>query len=510
MSRWLLGGASLCVALMLTACGGGPGHGADATGSADTDATLRVASHLGVTTWDPARMLGGPEIPLASLVYDRLIHLDSVGALHPGLAESWEFEDGGTALVLNLRDGEMFSDGTPITAEVVAANIERARTLPESTVAGSLSNVTSVTVDGDDVRIEQAEPDSGIVALLTERPGMIVSPDTFDNLSADDMPIGSGPFILTAQQPDVSMSLSRNTDYWNADAFDVAQVEISIIADSTARLNAVRTDQIDLARIEPEQVEDAKTAPGVNATSGPLLELGALWLNEKLQPAFADPDVRRAMSLALDRQLIVDGVLFGEATATTQYFPEGHPAHVPELNADLGPDLEEARALLADAGYPEGFRFEATVLSPKLDRVAQAVQSQLAEVGISVDLRPLPGFGTATEFTSGKVAAQVMSMIPRAEPNLTFRTNFLAPQFLNPGGTTDPEMAELVRASIAETEADKRLEIDHQISQRNSEHPMAIIPLYALDQIVISRDEIHGVQTWLSSFPYLEGISVSN
>jgi len=68
-------------------------------------------------------------------------------------------------------------------------------------------------------------------------------------------------------------------------------------------------------------------------------------------------------------------------------------------------------------------------------------------------------------------------MIPRAAPNLTFRTNFLAPQFLNPGGTTDPEMAELVRASIAETDADKRLEIDHQISQRNSEHPMAIIPL---------------------------------
>lgn len=498
---------TLSIVALLAACSPVP---TGTTGEPDPDAVLKVANHIGLTSWDPARSAGGPELQLFLLVYDTLININAAGELKPGVAETWEFEDGASTLVLHLRKGMEFTDGTPLTAEVVEQNLERSIALPDSTLAGTMANIADVEVDGDTIRITQDQPDSGLTTLLADRPGLIVNPANFDALAADDVPNGSGPFILTDQVPAASMTFKKNQDYWNADAYQVAGMELSIIPDSTARLNAVRTGQVDLARVDPEQFEEASSASGLTVTTGPFLETMNMFFNPALEPAFADPRVRQAISLAIDREAIVEGVLFGHGIASAQYYPEGHSAHTPDLDHELTSDPERAKELLSDAGYPGGFTFEAVVYSPKSDRVAQAVQAQLAEVGITLNLDPQPGFGAAQQFSGGEVAAGIMTALPRVEPNLQWRSHFLAGQFWNPGDLEDPALSELIRASISEPDVDARRVMDREIGEFISTHAMGSVALYTVDQIIVSGSRARGVETYIDGFPYLAGISVTD
>ncbi|HEY9564583.1 MAG TPA: ABC transporter substrate-binding protein [Nocardioides sp.] len=453
---------ALLVVLVLAGCGSEGSE--ESSGTPDPNATLSVANLIGVSTWDPARSLGGPEIQLLSLVYDRLVYTDPSGNLKPGAAKSWHFDDGGSTLAMQLRDGLKFSDGTPITGEVVKQNIERALSLPESSIAPSMAKIANVQAEGNTIRIHQKEPDATLPALLSDRPGMIVNPATFEALAADDIPVGSGQLTVTKQQPGVSISFAKNGGHWNADTIKVANVELSVIADPNARLNAVRTGEVDIARIDADQAEDARAASELTLTTGPALETGSFFFNPSLQPAFAKPEVRQAISLAVDRNAIAQALLFGQAAATAQFYPEGHRAHVPELDQEVGADPDKARKLLADAGYPDGFTFEAIVYSPKMDRVAQAVQEQLKAVGITMNLKPIPSTNAITEWVQGKAAGAIFSSSPRTEPNLQFRTAFLPGQPLNPGNIDDSEVTRLIAASAAETDPEKRLAIDKQIS----------------------------------------------
>ncbi len=498
---------ALLVVLLLAGCGSKGGD--KSSGAPDPNATLKVATIIGVATWDPARSLGGPEIPVFSLVYDRLVHTDPSGNLQPGAAESWDFADGGSTLVMQLRAGLKFSDGTPITGDVVKQNIERALSLPQSSIAPSMAKIANVQAEGNTIRIHQKQPDATLPALLAERPGMIVNPATFGALDADDIPVGSGQFTVTKQQPRVSISFAKNAGYWDAAAVMVAKVELSVMADSTARLNAVRAGEVDIARIDGDQAEDARAASDLTLTTGPALETGSVLFNPSLQPAFAKPEVRQAISLAVDRNAIVESLLFGQATATAQFYPKGHRAHVPELDQEVGADPGRARELLAAAGYPDGFTFEAIVYSPKMDRVAQAVQQQLAKVGITMNLKPNPSSSAITEWSQSKAAAGVFPSQPRVEPTLQFRSAFLPGQFLNPGNIEDPEVTRLIAASAAETDPEKRIAIDQQISAHTVASPMAIMPLYNVDMLIVSRSDVEGVTSWIDGFPHLDGVSMT-
>lgn len=497
---------SAAMILALCACSGGD---PSAKGEADPNGKIRIASHLGLSSWDPARSTGGPELQLFSLVYDRLMRLNRSGELQPGAAETWAFEADGKTLALTLREGMTFDDGTPLNAAVAKQNLERYMTLPESTLSAMMSNIASIEANGNTLRITQREPDSGLPSLLADRPGLLVNPAKFTELASDDIPSGSGQFTVTTQEPGVSMALKKNPAYWDADAIKVAEAEISVIADATARLNAVRTGQVDLARIDPEQVEEAESATNLTVTDGPMLETINLYLNPALEPAFAKPEVREAISIAVDRQAIVDGILFGHGTATAQYYPEGHPAHAAGLEERLRPNPDHAKELLARAGYKDGLVFETVVFSPKSDRVAQAIQAQLAAIGIEMNLKPLPGYGAGQAFTGNQVASGIMTGLPRVEPSLQFRAHFLPNQFWNPGDMEEPELTALIRASIAETDVDKRHEIDRQISTFIATKPMNSMTFYTVKQILVSRDNIQGVETGVDGFPYVDGVTVT-
>ncbi|MFE7243104.1 ABC transporter substrate-binding protein [Streptomyces sp. NPDC057580] len=500
-------GATICALAILAAAACAPDSG-PAEDSQDVRGVLRLGHQLGVSTWDPATSVGGSETRLLNLVHDRLVHLTPDGTLAPGLASSWRFNKDGTELTLELRPRLTFSDDTPIDADVVKANLDRARTKQGSTLKAGLSGVTGVqAVDGDTVRITLKEADTSLPALLSERFGMIVKVGSADSAYPD--PVGtatSGMFRVTRNQTGVSFALKRNATFWDAASTELSGVEVTVLKDATARLNALRSGQADLTLVDPDQLEEAESLPSVKVLPTTTFNLAAVWLNSKLIPEFDDPRVRRALNLATDRRALVEGIALGYAEPASQPYPKGYYAHNEAYEFPYDPAT--ARKLIADAGVT-GLEVPFVVTSP-LAKTAEALQDQWKKVGIKLDVRPLAGFGVAEQLWQRKTAPAGMAPYTgRPDPAIVFSMFHLPGQPTNPGDIVDPDITELVGASKAEQDAEKRAHIFRQIAQASVERPQGVIPLYFPQEGVVFRDSVKGIRPWLDGFPDLENVRVS-
>src|SRR5579872_1368044 len=211
--------------------------------------TLRVGMQDDPDALDPAR--GGTfagRLVFASLC-DKLIELDPDLKFVPQLATAWSWSADGKALTLTLRDGVKFQDGEPFNADAVRANIERYRSAPESNRKGELRPVTGVEViDPRTVRLVLSQPYAPLIAVLSDRAGMMGSPKTLEKLGKDfaTHPVCAGPFSFVERVPQDRMVLDRFPGYWNASAIHLDRIVFRPIADSTVRLVNLQTGQLDL------------------------------------------------------------------------------------------------------------------------------------------------------------------------------------------------------------------------------------------------------------------------
>ncbi|MGO1921506.1 MAG: ABC transporter substrate-binding protein, partial [Microbacterium sp.] len=373
--------AALAVAaLALTACSAAEG----ADGAGDSDSSLTWGWRL-PTSWDPVTSTAGWDTHALALVYDGLTQLDTEGEPVPGLAESWEYNDDGTAITFHLREDVAFSDGTPVTAEAVKLNLERGRDQENSTLAGQLRIVTEVdATDDQTVTVHLDQADYQVPYLFAGKTGFIVNPAAFDDVTTlATQPEGAGPFALTEYVPNAQASLEKNDEYWNADHIFIDELSVVPVADDATAVAGVNAGQWDVAHIPASQAEAAENA-GLEVEVIKALTVRALDVNGTVAP-FDDQRVLQAISHATDRQALIDSTYFGHGTANWQPFPDGYVAHSAELD-DLYPhDVEAAEDLLAEAGYPDGVDITLT-LGEDDTALAELLQAQWAEAGIRVTL----------------------------------------------------------------------------------------------------------------------------
>lgn len=314
----------------------------------DRSARIDVAAAAAVTQWDVARNVGGPEVAVLKLVYDTITDVDEGMQPVPALATEWTTDDSGQTFDFTLRDDVVFTDGTEFDAEVAKANIDRMLTLEGSTVAAGLANVDSVEVVDDHVlRIVQKSPDVSLPAVLADRYGMMMSPASWESEDIA-VPVGSGRFVWSAEQQKVSLTLDRNEDFRDVDSVLLAGVDIQVMEDPLARMNAIKTGAVDMALIGADQIEEAERLAGVSLFRQKLNQR-IITINPDLEPALADPRVRLALNLAIDREGMVQGVLFGEGEAAYQPLPSGLYGHAEAVVGEHDP--VRARELLEEAGY---------------------------------------------------------------------------------------------------------------------------------------------------------------
>ena len=373
--------------------------------SAPAEHVLRLAYAADPVSLDPQEQLSEGTLQLAHMVFDPLVRWTRDHGFEPRLAERWE-QVSPTMLRLHLRTGVRFHSGNPFTAADVVFTFERLRSSPDfKALFAPFASMRAV--DAHQIELVSHQPNPLALNLLTylfpmdsafyqgtddkgrDRATIIKHGDSFASRNAS----GTGPFRVLERQQGVRVEFERFSEYWDIRSpGNLDRIVLTPIKEDPTRVAALLSGDIDaihpvppadLARLR--QREDARV---VTLTGTRII---TLQLNSQQVPAFADPRVRQAVVLAINNQGIADKLMRGFATAAGQLSPPGYPGHDPALTPRYDPS--RAKALMKEAGYKDGFRV--SMLTPNNryvydEKIAQAVVSMLARIGIQVDLRTLP------------------------------------------------------------------------------------------------------------------------
>lgn len=447
LTRWAAAPALALVAA-LAACapqGAAPATGTDGEAvEVAAGGTLDWGWYL-PTSWDPVTSTAGQDVHALALAYDALVQQDDDGSARPGLAESWTYNDAGDAVTFHLRPGLEFTDGTPLDAEAVRANILRGRDQENSTIAAQLAIVVDVTVESPtDVTLHLDQPDYQVPLLLAGKNGMQVSPTAFtaDVAGIATAPVGSGPFELTEYVPDSHASFVKNESYWNAEEILLGGVELVPTPDPTVAAAAIQSGQYDLAVVPPAQVQAAE-AVGLTVEEIRAFTVRTLDVNNTVAP-YDDPRVLQAISHGLDRQALVDVAFFGHGDPNWQPFPRDYVGFSPDADELYPFDQDRARELLAEAGYPDGLAITLTIYAATDQALAEQIQSQLAEVGVDVTIQ------VATPGTSNYVTREyplfLDSFSGRESPVQALEVLFGPEGLMNLGRNSPPDLQAAIDA----------------------------------------------------------------
>lgn len=414
MKKWLslsLAGAMLMG--VLAGCGGGTSSTPAPAETGTTEATGEPAAveqvlKYGTDTWpagfDPHTISAVAATRVFNQVYETLIDFNPDMTFKGVLAESWEIPDDVT-YIFHIRQGVKFHNGREMTADDVVYSFQRVLGQTEYGDIGALGSSASyyggiASIEANDdytVTITLSEPNAAFMANLTSSYGAIVCKEVVEandgSLSAIDTMCGTGPFMYKESVVDNYITLVKNPDYWEEGAPKLDGITYYLLADESARLAALRTGDINLCSLSAlnlSEVEGDESIKVLSYQSNNYTYLGFNLSNEALQ----DVRVRQAMSMAIDRQAIIDYVYNGEATVSTFVAPAmGHwvwdaPAESPLYTQDI----DAAKALMEEAGYSDSNRLTIKMAAGLLDSIrdtAVVLQQQLKEIYIDVEITNL-------------------------------------------------------------------------------------------------------------------------
>jgi peptide/nickel transport system substrate-binding protein len=406
--RLLLASGLIAAALVLVlaACSSETGTGGDTPAG-----TLRIAAFSDVTTFDPARA----QITQAAYlfpVYDTLLRQDSAGDLIAHLATAW-IEVDQTTLRFTLRDDVVFHDGSRFDASVVKLNLDRAKAADANPNAATFAAMTDVVIiDPNTIEVHFSAPNPTFLIDMSLVPGMMVSPLAInDGVDLTRDPHGSGGWRWnrSASTDGVRQTYDLNPRYWAPDLQGVERLEIDVVTDNHARLNALKTGQVDIVDAAPPGDLEEAADQGFAVLRADL-DVHFLLITDRageLAAPLADRRVRQAIGHAIDRDGYLSTVLNGVGTASGGLVPPALTEWYDQSLTDVpsyDPDL--ARRLLADAGYPDGFELTMPTL-PLLQTSNEAIAQMLGAVGVRVTLVPLQNGQLGPEVRRGNFPATV-------------------------------------------------------------------------------------------------------
>lgn len=369
------GAMTLALTFSATSC-----EGADTASNADIYGGEAV---VGITqepmVFDPHTVTAAGDREILFNVYEGLMKFDSTGTLNPCLATDVEISDDATEFTFTIREGVTFHDGSELDPGDVVYSLNRAHEL-----MAEFESVESVTDNGDNtVTVTLDAPNSEMLSFFT---AAIIPEGSGDTIG--DTRIGTGPFVFTSYEAGIGIVLTKNANYWNPELPYLDQVTFKVCADMDSGMLELQSGAID---IFPYLTTDKSSQ--LDASQFDVLSLGSdmvqgLFLNNAVAP-FDDVRVRQALNYAINRDEIINLTMDGAGLAlTTAMSPVIGEAYDTALDGTYNQDLEQAQALLSEAGYPDGFDMTITVPSNYLVHVntAVALADQLSEVGINATI----------------------------------------------------------------------------------------------------------------------------
>jgi peptide/nickel transport system substrate-binding protein len=356
-------------------------------------------------------------------VCDKLFDVTPELKIVPQLATGYEWAPDQRSVVLKLRGGVKFHDGEPFNAEAVKFNIERHINTPGSFRKSEIGQIASVDVVNDStVRLNLSEPLVPLLSALTDRAGMMVSPKAARALGdkLGTRPVCAGPFRFVERVAQGKIVFERFADYWDKAGIHVDRVEFVPILDSTARLASLRSGDLHMIeRASPTDLPEIRGDSRLKVVGVPELGYQMIPLNVANGPrakTLADPRVRQALDLAIDRETLITAVFNGEYIAGNQWVSPTNPYYNAKFPVRKR-DVARARQLLKEAGQPNlAFTL---IVPPERDRqeAAQIIQAMLAEAGVTMTIQTQENVTMLTNGRKGEFEAYFTFWSGRPDPD---------------------------------------------------------------------------------------------
>jgi peptide/nickel transport system substrate-binding protein len=519
----------LIAGMLLSACGATPAPAATPQPPAEVPATQAVATQPpptaapeptqataavkrgGVLKWtrqalpatlDPVWTDSNYDIWLFQNVYEPLVRVNRDGTdIEPAVAESWDISDDGLVYTFHLRPGITFQDGSPVTAADVVWSLDRARD-PEAGIWNwTLESVDKVeAVDDATVAVTLKAPSANLLSLLSMFNAAILPKAQVEAKGADEffkMPIGTGPFKVAEYVVADHMLFEKNPGYWDLGVdgqplpyLDGVQV-VQVPEASTRVLQAQSGDVDGTDEIPFSQVDALKADPNVSMVLFPSTQSQYGWLNHK-QPPLDDVNVRLALNYAIDRQALIDTVLFGYGQAATSFRARDSACWDPALGG-FAYDLEKAKALMAQSKYPDGYEdLLVTVASGNaMTRdIGTVLKEMWSQIGITVNLQEMETGMWYAEYDEDQFVVQIGGWTDDV-PDALQQTEYMA---VSPAGRTgwqSDRVVELASAAAVELDHQKRCEMYYEIQKIFNDEAVEVL-LFNTPYTVLLRNDVHG------------------
>ncbi|KKB12206.1 ABC transporter substrate-binding protein [Devosia geojensis] len=439
-------GATLCGLLGSTAV-----SAADLTVALQDDPDI-LDPHRGNTF--VGRMVFGP-------MCDALFDIDTSLNIVPRLAAEWAWSEGDTVLTITLREDALFHDGTPVNAEAVEANLDRAMTLPESNRKAELASITSVEVVGEyQVAITLEAPDAAFLANLTDRAGMMVSPATFETTGEGGL-VCAGPYKFVERIQNDRIVMEKFADHWDADNYHFDTVTYRPIPDTTVRLANLQSGDLDIIeRPAPSDMATIENDP--NVVFELVTGLGFYGVNFNMgngdrsqSPINQDARLRDALNLTIDRNVLNEVLGMGTYLPAYQPFSTASWAYNPEFDGGER-DVERARELMAEAGH-ETVSFEILYANNSaMQQLFELVQAMAAEAGFNITLRPTEFAAYVDEREAGNFEVSQFGASGRIDPDGNFHRYLACGSAGNVGHYCNDELTDLLNQARVVNDIEER------------------------------------------------------
>jgi peptide/nickel transport system substrate-binding protein len=501
--RRTLGAAGVAAMALLVAV---PITVAAQDGEPKSGGTLVFARNQEPDTLDPIGTTSNGAIFIINQVCDGLVQVGDSPSPIPALAESWTTSEDGLTWTFTLREGAMFSDGTPVTAEDVKFSLDRwADPEVNASYAGIASAADSVTVvDPSTIQITLERPDGAFLDALAMFVASIVPQAAVEAMGEEfgRAPVCAGPFKVTGWEQGVAVDLSRNEHYWGPAPY-LDGVRFEYVPDDNTRLLRIENDEVDAVEDVPyAQVDRIDALDGISVASEPVMKWDAIWLNTSIPP-LDDVNVRQALNYATPRQEILDAILAGSGTlanhiiARVKYWDESVPGY--EY------DLDKAKELMAASSVPDGFTLELlTVAGDSVEQLmAEAIKEAWAEIGVDVQIEQVdigsafgrwladPNVDMAATFPGSSLSSDTLS-----DDNLVF-------VFMDPDGGLrsfgtywgNPDVVDRLRQASASLDEEQRATLFAE-AQALAMADAPAVPLFFTDARTALADDVKGFKTY--------------
>lgn len=475
--------------------------GGTTSAEAANKSDLVIGAAQDITSWNPTQANIGHFIHYYQSVYDNLITRDPKGAYKPNLATKWTWQDGGASLLLELRKGVTFTDGTKFDASVAKANLD-AFVSGNGPYAAPMKGLKVTVASPTSIILSTKTPQPELLYYLSTTGSFMASPKAIGTDGLKTKPVGSGPYVLESGTVGSQYVLAANPKYWDKSKQKFKKITFKIMTDTTARMNAVLSGQVDVTLL------DAKTAPTAKSRGFTINQNYVDWKGLLIldrtgakNPALGKTEVRQAIAFAIDRNALLKAVEFG-GEVTNQVFGKATGAYSKSYDSYYSYNPTKAKQLLAAAGYANGFTLELpTWVEPNLNAL---LEGYLNAVGIKV--KWVSDTNWYANSRSGKYEALVMQIFQGTD---LVTTNTLVNQGAwNPLRSTSPVITAANDAIALNPSA---ATIKKQTAKVNEMlvKDAWFVPFYRIPQLLAHSNRIKVVAQPQNAMPYIYNYSPS-